>query len=199
MGAIHGRGYYDRIGLGEACFSGARGRCRGRDGSAQAASACAGSGVLQSTAALSDWPGGVRDGALLGAGVARAQAAAVMLGLKVRYFPAQSPQEIDRALSEIAAMRPDGLVVESDANLVSNRSKIIDFVARHRLPTVYGNLDYIPDGGVMAYFTSIFETWRRLATYVDRILKGAKPGELPVEQAVKFELVINLRAAKAIS
>src|SRR6478672_6997069 len=72
MGAIHGRGYYDRIGLSEACFSGARGRCRGSDGSAQAASACAGSGVLQSTAALSGWPGGVRDGALLGAGVARA-------------------------------------------------------------------------------------------------------------------------------
>src|SRR5215467_5523240 len=74
MGAIHGRGYYDRIGLGEACFSGARGRCRGRDGSAQAASACAGSGVLWSTAALSSWPGGVRDGALLGTGVARAWA-----------------------------------------------------------------------------------------------------------------------------
>src|ERR1700746_4057359 len=72
MGAIHGRGYYDRIGLGEAVFSGARGGCRGSDGSAQAASACAGSGVLQSTAALSSWPGGVRDGALLGAGVARA-------------------------------------------------------------------------------------------------------------------------------
>src|SRR5947209_18597356 len=67
-----GTDYYDRIGLSEACFSGARGRCRGSDGSAQAASACAGSGVLQSTAALSGWPGGVRDGALLGAGVARA-------------------------------------------------------------------------------------------------------------------------------
>src|SRR5215831_7186085 len=82
MGAIHGRGYYDRIGLGEACFSGARGRCRGSDGSAQAASACAGSGVLQSTAALSSWPGGVRDGALLGAGVARAWP-------RVRLMPAQ--------------------------------------------------------------------------------------------------------------
>src|SRR6516164_6194498 len=80
MGAIHGRGYYDRIGLGEACFSGARGRCRGSDGSAQAGSACAGSGVLQSTAALSGWPGGVRDGALLGAGVA---------GHEVRLMPAQ--------------------------------------------------------------------------------------------------------------
>src|SRR5262247_2124667 len=73
-GAIHGRGYYDRIGLGEACFSGAWGRCRGSDGSAQAASACARSGVLQSTAALSGWPGGMRDSALLGAGVARAWA-----------------------------------------------------------------------------------------------------------------------------
>src|SRR5262249_9415905 len=91
-----------------------------------------------------------------------------------------------------------GLIVESDANLVSNRAKILDFVARHRLPTVYGNLDFIPDGGVMAYFTSIFETWRRLATYVDRVLKGANPADLPVEQAVKFELVINLKAARAI-
>src|SRR5512133_2881976 len=72
MGAIHGRGYYDRIGLGEARFSGARGRCRRSDGSAQAASACAGSSVLQSTASLSGWTGGVRDRALLGAGVARA-------------------------------------------------------------------------------------------------------------------------------
>jgi putative tryptophan/tyrosine transport system substrate-binding protein len=128
----------------------------------------------------------------------RVQAAADILGLKVRYFPAQDPQEIDRALSDIATMGPEGLIVESDANLVSNRAKILDFVARHRLPTVYGNLDYIPDGGVIAYFTSIVETWRRLATYVDRVLKGAHPGDLPAEQAVKFELVINLKAAKAI-
>ena len=138
---------------------------------------------------------------LTGSGVVyldRIQAAATMLGVDVQYFTAQDPQEIDRALSEISVMGLGGLVVESDANLVSNRAKIIDFVARHRLPTLYGNLDYIPDGGVMAYFTSIFETWRRLATYVDRVLKGAKPGELPVEQAVKFELVVNLKAAKAI-
>jgi len=121
------------------------------------------------------------------------------LGLRVRYFtPQDDPKEIDRALSDISAMRPDGLIVESDANLVSNRTKIIEFAARHRLPTVYGNLDYIPDGGVMAYFTSIFETWRRLATYVDRVLKGAHPGDLPIEQAVRFELVINLKAAKAM-
>ena len=118
--------------------------------------------------------------------------AAATLGLEVRYFIASDPEEIDRALSEIATNISDGLVVESDANLVSNRGKILEFVSRHRLPTVYGNLDYIPDGGVMAYFTSISDTWRRLATYVDRVLKGAKPGELPVEQAVKFELIGQL-------
>jgi putative ABC transport system substrate-binding protein len=128
----------------------------------------------------------------------RIQAAGATLGLEARYFTAQDSEELDRALSDIAAMSPGGLVVDTDANLVSNRGKIIDFAARHRLPSVYGNLDYIPDGGVMAYFTSIFDTWRRLATYVDRVLKGAKPGELPVEQAVKFELIVNLKAAKAI-
>src|SRR6516164_721000 len=83
MGAIHGRGYYDRIGLGEACFSGARGRCRGSDGSAQAASACAGSGVLQSTAALSGWPGGVCATAHYWGRELRA------LGHEVRLMPAQ--------------------------------------------------------------------------------------------------------------
>jgi len=128
----------------------------------------------------------------------RIKVAAAALGLQVRHFAAQDPVEIDRALSEIAAMRPDGFVVESDANLVSNRKKIIDFVARHRLPAVYGNLDYIPDGGGMAYFTSIFDTWRRLATYVDRVLKGSKPADLPVEQPTKFELVINMKTAKAL-
>jgi ABC-type uncharacterized transport system substrate-binding protein len=138
---------------------------------------------------------------LTGSGVIyleRIQVAAATLGLEVRCFTAQNPEEIDRVLSEIAALNPSGLVIESDANLVSNRGKIIDFAARYRLPTVYGNLDYIPDGGVMAYFTSIFDTWRRLATYVDRVLKGANPGDLPVEQATKFDLIVNLKAAKAI-
>src|SRR5262249_56055707 len=128
----------------------------------------------------------------------RVQAAAEILGLKVRYFPAQDPHEIDRALSDIAAMQPDGLIVESDANLVSNRAKILGFVSRHRLPTVYGNLDYIPDGGVISSFPTLFDTWRRLSTYVDGVLKGEKLGGVPVEQAVIFEVVINLKAAKAI-
>ena len=128
----------------------------------------------------------------------RMRAVAAALGVQMRYVSAQDPAGVDRALKEIAGSNPDGFVVESDPALVSNRARIIGFAAERRLPTVYGNLDYIPDGGMMAYFTSIVDTWRRLATYVDRVLKGAKPGDLPVEQATKFELIINLKAAKAM-
>jgi putative ABC transport system substrate-binding protein len=124
----------------------------------------------------------------------RIQVAASALGVQPTHFQARDEEELERALVAIAAMHPDGLVVESDPGLVSNRSKIITFAANHRLPTVYGNLDYIPDGGLMGYFT----TWRRLATYVDKVLKGAKPADLPVEQPTKFELVINLKTAKAL-
>jgi putative ABC transport system substrate-binding protein len=128
----------------------------------------------------------------------RIRAAASALGVQPTHFQARDQEELERALVAIAAMRPDGLVVESDPGLVSNRSKIIAFAASHRLPTVYGNLDYVPDGGLMGYFTSIVDTWRRLATYVDKVLKGAKPADLPVEQPTKFELVINLKTAKAL-
>jgi putative ABC transport system substrate-binding protein len=128
----------------------------------------------------------------------RIRKAAASLGVRVQYFTAGAPEGIDRALQAIAAQNADGLIVESDALLVSNRSNIIAFAVEHRLPVVYGNLDYMADGGLMAYYTSIVETWRRLATYVDRILKGAKPGGLPVEQATKFELIVNLKTAKAL-
>jgi putative ABC transport system substrate-binding protein len=129
--------------------------------------------------------------------VDRVRSAANSLGIKLQYFTAGDTNGVDRALRAIADMKPDGLIVESDVLLVSTRSRIIALAAEQRLPAVYGNLDYMPDGGLMAYYTSIFDTWRQLAKYVDRILKGAKPGDLPVEQATKFELVINLKTAKA--
>jgi putative ABC transport system substrate-binding protein len=129
--------------------------------------------------------------------VDRVSSAAVSLGIKLLYFTAGDADGVDRALRDITENRPDGMVVESDALLVSNRLRIIAFAAEQRLPAVYGNLDYMPDGGLMAYYTSIFDTWRQLAKYVDRILKGAKLGDLPVAQATKFELVINLKTAKA--
>jgi putative ABC transport system substrate-binding protein len=129
----------------------------------------------------------------------RIRAAAATLGLVVRYVTAQDRDDLDPALRRIAEMGPDGLIVESDAGLISDRGKIIAFAAERRLPTVYGNLDYIPDGGLMAYFTDIFDTWRRLARYVDRVLKGAKPADMPVEQPVKFELIVNLKTANKLS
>jgi putative ABC transport system substrate-binding protein len=128
----------------------------------------------------------------------RIRMAASKLGVQPQSFTARDPVELDRALAAIAAMTPDGLVVESDAMLVSNREKIIAFAAQHRLPTVYGNPDYISDGGLMAYATSIADAWRRLAGYVDKVLRGANPGDLPVQQPTKFELVINLKTAKAL-
>jgi len=128
----------------------------------------------------------------------RIRTASSALGVQPTHFQARDQEELERALVAIAAMQPDGFIVESDPGLISSRLKIIAFAVRHRLPSVYGNLDYIPDGGLMGYFTSIVETWRRLATYVDKVLKGAKPADLPVEQPTKFELIINLRAAKAL-
>jgi putative tryptophan/tyrosine transport system substrate-binding protein len=116
----------------------------------------------------------------------RIRMAASALGVQPTHFQARDQEELEHALVAIGAMRPDGLVVESDPGLISNRAKIIAFAADHRLPTVYGNLDYIPDGGLIGYFTSIVDTWRRLATYVDKVLKGAKPDDLPVQQAIKF-------------
>jgi len=127
----------------------------------------------------------------------RVRKAASSVGIKPQYFTVADADSVDSALRAIAKMNPDGLVIESDALLVSNRSKIIAFAAERRLPAVYGNLDYMPDGGLMAYYTSIFDTWVQLAKYVGRILKGAKPSELPVQQATKFELVVNLKTAKA--
>jgi len=128
----------------------------------------------------------------------RIRVASSALGVQPTHFQARDQEELERALVAIAAMQPDGFIVESDPGLISSRLKIIAFAARHRLPSVYGNLDYIPDGGLMAYFTSIVDTWRRLAMYVDKVLKGAKPADLPVEQPTKFELIINLKTAKSL-
>jgi putative ABC transport system substrate-binding protein len=98
----------------------------------------------------------------------------------------------------MAKERVGALVVLSDAIFSSHRTRLADLAARSRLPAAYGVREYVEAGGLMSYGPSLLDSYRRAATYVDKILKGAKPAELPVEQPTKFELVINLKTAKAL-
>jgi putative ABC transport system substrate-binding protein len=94
--------------------------------------------------------------------------------------------------------RPDGLYVFGSRLMNANQKRIIGFALKSRLPSVYVGGEYVDAGGLMSYGADEADNYRRVATYVDRILKGAKPGDLPVEQPAKFELVINLKTAKQI-
>ncbi len=102
------------------------------------------------------------------------------------------------ALISIASARPDGLIVPSDAAAFQQRARIVAFVAKNRLPTMYPARETVEGGGLMAYGSNVIDSWRRSAYFVDKILKDAKPGDLPMEQPTKFELVINLKTAKAL-
>jgi putative ABC transport system substrate-binding protein len=94
--------------------------------------------------------------------------------------------------------RAGALTVMGTPMFFTERRRLVDLAAKNRLPAAYGSRDYVDAGGLMAYGANQAELWRRAATYVDKILKGAKPGDLPVQQPTKFELVINLKTAKAL-
>ncbi len=105
---------------------------------------------------------------------------------------------IECALSAISQERPDGLIVVSSRRINANRARIIDFSAGRRLPTIYANSRFVKAGGLMSYGADRQHLYPRAATYVDKIPKGAKPGDLPVERPTKFDLVINLKTAKQL-
>ena len=92
----------------------------------------------------------------------------------------------------------EALLVDADAMFFSQRARIVDLAAKHQLPAVYAEREFADAGGLMAYATNVPATFRRAATYVDKILKGAKPGDLPIEEPTRIELVINLKTAKAL-
>jgi putative tryptophan/tyrosine transport system substrate-binding protein len=127
-----------------------------------------------------------------------AQDAARTLGVRLQPLEARGPSEIDRAFVDMTRDQAGALIVLLDVMLIGERTKIADLAARRRLPAVYGIIDHAEAGGLMAYGPSVFDRFRRAATYVDKILKGVKPADLPVEQPTKFELVINLKTAKAL-
>jgi putative ABC transport system substrate-binding protein len=128
----------------------------------------------------------------------RAHAAGRSLGFVVQLIDAGRPVDLDRAFAEMTQWHADALVVTPYATLLQERTRIAVMAARQRLPAVYAYRENVVAGGLMSYGTDLADQFRRSAAYVDRILKGAKPGDLPIEQPTKFELVINLRTAEAL-
>jgi putative ABC transport system substrate-binding protein len=124
--------------------------------------------------------------------------AARLLGLQVQFYDASTNQEIDTAYAMLVRERPDALFVDADVFYSSRRVQLISLAARHALPAAYSAREFIEGGGLMSYGTNIIAMYREVGGYCGRILKGEKPADLPVVQASKFELVINLQTAKLL-
>jgi len=123
---------------------------------------------------------------------------AARLGVELEPRGFSGPSDFEPLFGAIAARRPDALMTTADPLIASYRGRFVDLAARLRLPAMYPSRQFVDAGGLMFYGGSIPEMYRRAAVYVDRILKGARPGELRVEQPTKFDMVVNLRAAKAL-
>jgi ABC-type uncharacterized transport system substrate-binding protein len=130
--------------------------------------------------------------------VSQVEAAARALGLQLVVLNARIPSDIDMAFASLVRERAGALVVGGGAFLLSRRDQIIALAARHAIPAIYGFREYSADGGLISYGNHIPDAFRRAGVYTGRILKGDKPADLPVEQPTKFELVINLKTAKAL-
>ena len=124
--------------------------------------------------------------------------AARSLGVQVQVMEVRGPNESDNAFTTMAKERIGGLLVVPDSMFVFQRARLANLAARTGLPAFYGWREHAEAGGLMSYGPDLSDLFRRGATYVDKILKGAKPADLPVEQPTKFELVINLKTAKAL-
>jgi putative tryptophan/tyrosine transport system substrate-binding protein len=111
---------------------------------------------------------------------------------------ASDPSRFEKAFAAIASERPGALMVLTDVMFITQRRRIVELVARSRLPAVYSEREFVDAGGLMFYGASLADMYRDAAVYADKILKGAKPADLPVEQPTKLELAINLRTAKAL-
>lgn len=130
--------------------------------------------------------------------VREVQAAARTLNMKLELLDAGNPTNLDKAFSAIGASGVQAIVVTNDPFFNSQRAQLAQFAASKRLPAIHFSKLFVDAGGLMAYGASFEDSWRRTATYVDKILKGAKPADLPIEQPTKFELAINLKTAKAL-
>ena len=126
------------------------------------------------------------------------QEGAPQVGVTVRSLEVREPRDFETAFATMTRERPDALLLLVDPVTLENSRRIVDFAAAKRLPAIYEVREFVDAGGLMSYGPSLTGMWKRAATYVDKILKGAKPADLPVEQPTRFELVINLKTAKAL-
>ena len=127
-----------------------------------------------------------------------ADAAARALRMRLQVVQARGPEDFDRAFSDMTKARADAVTVQSTNIFFIERRRLPDLAAKHRLPAIFLVREFVDAGGLMSYGANVADLHRRAATYVDKILKGARPGDLPIEQPTKFELVINLKTAKAL-
>jgi putative ABC transport system substrate-binding protein len=124
--------------------------------------------------------------------------AAATIGLQIQILNATTIGEIDAAFAALARERPDALFVAPDGFFASRRVQLVTLTARDRIPAAYTVRDDVAAGGLMSYGTDIADTWRGVGNYVGRILKGAKPADLPVLQSTKFQFAINLQTARSL-
>jgi len=127
-----------------------------------------------------------------------AESAARPLRLELQSVEMSRADDLESAFSALTAGRAEALMVVGSALAFTNRNQIVALAEKHRLPTVFGTREYADAGGLIAYGSNLPAQWRRAATFVHKILKGAKPGDLPVEQPMQFELAVNLKTAKAL-
>ena len=126
------------------------------------------------------------------------EAAAQALGLKLQSLEVKASEDFENKFKIATTQRSGALVVLQDALTTANTKSIVDFATKSRLPAMYGSSEVVDVGGLMSYAANLHDLFRRTAVYVDKILKGAKPADLPIEQPTKFEFIINLKAAKQI-
>jgi putative ABC transport system substrate-binding protein len=120
------------------------------------------------------------------------------LGIEVQLLDVRKPENLESAFAVATRQRADAILVAIDGLILANLKFIVELVAKHRLPSICSSREFVDSGGLISYGVSYPDLYRRAATYVDKILKGAKPADLPVEQPTKFELIINLKTAKAL-
>jgi putative ABC transport system substrate-binding protein len=126
------------------------------------------------------------------------EAAANALGLKVLSLPVRGLDEFESAFARAKRDGAQALITTPNSLIITQQRQLLDFAAKNRLPAMYPTSEFVEAGGLMSYAPNNADLWRRAATYVDNILKGAKPADLPVEQPTKFEFVINLKTANQI-